>query len=113
MKFDSEFTCILSCTIKTFGIEENLRPTSVDHFGEVLNYINAAFEEKVRTECNFPTDNTNTGEKGDNRGRLVSLLAISRSIYNRLQEEGFQMRTLLQLQSVLHGTTVDQNLNDD
>jgi hypothetical protein len=93
MKFDSEYTCILSGVVKSIsnGTEEQ----EMSSFGIDLVYINAAVVDK------FQSLMSHADEEEPEYDRYVR---ISRSLRERLQHEGASVRTMAMMHHVLTAT---------
>jgi len=112
MVFDSEYTCIISGKVESLSNSGSTKPPH--YYGEVLNYFNAAIEEKIGDELNHlhengMNENEARNNNNDNSSELYRLLQVSRVLVGRLEEEGAETRTIMDIQKVLRGDSVDRS----
>ena len=105
MKFDSEYTCIVSGGVKSILHGNNDDEQDMSSFGVDLVYINAAIMEKFEALMNHEVDDSNEQESDYDR-----YARISRSLRMRLQSEGASVRTMAVMHHVL---TVSQQPESD
>lgn len=93
MKFDSEYTCIISGGVKSIHFGNDLDEVDMSTFGADLVYINAAIMEKFDSLMNEETD--------EDESAYECYVRVSQSLRARLQREGASVRTTATMNHVL------------
>lgn len=110
MKFDSEYTCILSGGVKSILLHANNEEQDMSTFGVDLVYINAAIVEKF--EALVASESLD--EQATPAERYLQYVRVSESIRTRIRDEGASVRTVAAVGHVLAGAQggepIDYNL---
>jgi len=96
IKFDTEYTCVISGGVKSVFHGNDDDEQDMSTFGVDLVYINAAIMEKFET---LMTNDSDEEEVGYDR-----YVQVSQSLRSRLQREGASIRTIATMNHVLTAT---------
>lgn len=98
MKFDSEFTCIVSGSVKSVLLHHG-EAQEMSSYGSDLVYINAAIQEKFDSRMN------ELRERDEQEGNVTSdydrYVRVSRSIRSAVHREGASVRTVAAVGHIL------------
>jgi hypothetical protein len=93
MKFDTEFTCIVSGTVYSV---HNGQSTELSEYGQSLLYVNAALKQEVAERLSLSVDRS-----------MHSLRTLALALVHRLSEEGASVRTIATVTSVVNRASME------
>jgi len=93
MKFDTEFTCILSGTVYSM---HNGQSTELSEYGQSLIYVNAALKQALAERLSLTEDHSMQGV------RTVALTLV-----HRLGDEGAPVRTIATVSSAVNRASME------